>query len=164
MIADTLIFLVTLAGQFESDPADIASIDVSECHVAGLTIGSSYAEVVTALGEPEQEHTVPGATAADAGSLRLNYDGLSVATVQNVVTALLSRAPRYALPSGIGPQSTRKELVSAYGETRVLASERREVFTYRCEGSTFPLGDTVLLVTVADGHVEAVAIAVKVEP
>jgi hypothetical protein len=164
MVAERLLLAVLLAGAIESNGLDITSVDASECQISGITVGSSYDDVIEALGDPEEENLISDPKGNEPKSRHLKYHGLSVGTVHNLVTALLSNGPDHSLAAGIGPRSTHDDVLDAYGETNIQSSDRREVLSYRCKDSRHRLGETLLLITMTEGVVEAVALALKTEP
>lgn len=163
MVTEGLVLIVLLTGAVDSNGLDITSVDATECQISGITIGSSYQDVIETLGDPEEENLIPDSN-GESKSRHLKYQGLSVGTVHNLVTALLSDGPDHSLAAGIGPHSTREDVLDAYGATRVQSSERRDVLTYRCHESRYQRGDTLMVITMTQGVVEAVAIALTIEP
>jgi len=164
MVAVELLLIILFAGALDASDLAAAPVNETECQISGLTVGSSYDEIVETLGDPDEEIPISVTNAPETMSKQLKYHGLSIATVSSLVTAMLSSGLEHSLASGIGPGSSRKDVLETLGKTKIQYGDVREVFIYRCDGAKHRLGDTLLMITMTEGVVEAVAIALRIEP
>ncbi|GBF25024.1 hypothetical protein MnTg02_00053 [bacterium MnTg02] len=156
---DTLAFKVEANDSEELYLEEATLIDADHCAISGVAIGSTYRDVLSAFGQPANVSEIGG----DRGDTNrpgrsLDYEGAYIALIEDSVIIVSSESADHKFPGGLGPTSSREDVVSAFGETVGLSGEDREVLAYRCRDLRVLDRDVMVAVLVVDGTVESISV------
>lgn len=158
-IVDTLAFEVQADKSDELNLEEAALIDAIYCAISGVTIGSTYQDVVSAFGQPVEESVFGGDSADSETTTRsLDYDGAFVGLKNGSAIIVSSDRAEYGVHGGLAPTSTRDELIQEFGETVGMSEEDREVLAYWCRDLVSQEGKIMVAVRVVGGIVESISI------
>lgn len=156
---DTLAFKVEGDDSEELNLEEAALIDADYCAVTGITVGSSYDNVLSAFGHPDEvtEIGVESDSSAPIGR-SLDYEGIFVGLKNDSVIIVSTEMAEHGLQGGIRPTSSRDDVVRVFGETVGMTGQGREVLAYRCRDFSTPSGKVMMAVLVVDGLVESISV------
>ena len=134
-----------------------ASIDAKYCNISGVTVGSTYQDVLDSFDVTDNEFAT--VSVGERSTTRfLQHQGVSSVVVDSIVTAIASETASHGIRGGPSPGDTREQVIQMFGETSEGSGKGVDVLAYWCDGLT-PLGDRVgMAVSITDGTVEAVSI------
>jgi hypothetical protein len=156
---DTLAFKVEADDSEELNLEEATLIDADYCAVTGITVGSSYDDVVSVFGHPE-EVTEIGAESGGSAPIgqSLDYEGIFVGLKNDSVIIVSTESAEHGLQGGIRPSSSRDDVARAFGDTVGMTGQGREVLAYRCRDFRTPSGHVMMAVLVVDGLVESISV------
>ena len=156
---DTLAFKVEADESEELDLDEATLIDADYCAVAGVTVGSSYEDVLSAFGDPDEQTEFEGESSVSAPIAQsLEYEGIFVGLKNDSVIIVSTEKAEHGLQGDIHPSSSRDDVVRVLGETVGMTGEGREVLAYRCRDFRTPSGEVMMAVLVVDGLVESISV------
>ena len=153
-----LIFIFLLFALQVEDLRNATVIDADTCTISAIGIGSSYEDVISALGEPASEPDLVEDPVPKEMVRMLEYEGVTVILKFDLVTMISSERSGVALHGGIGPDSTRTELLAKLGESATDSFDVREAFVYRCGDTGTWLGQVMLTVVLENERVTSVTV------
>ena len=156
---DTLAFKVETDGSEELDLDEATLIDAHYCAISGVSVGSSYEEVVSVFGQPQERKNFGDESdeAAPAGRF-LHYDGIYVGLKEDSVILINTERTDDEIHGALRPSSSRDDVVHLFGETIAMAEQGREMLTYRCRDLITADGQVMMLFLVVSGLVESISV------
>ena len=124
-------------------PSIIPSIPYDEFFINGISISSTYDEVVVALGRPVRvnELLVTGGPGQE-----LFYDGLEVLISGDETVNITVSSPKYTLKNGLHVGSTRVEVFKKLGEAPETLNNHRTVVRYVVKTPKVTYADAELII------------------
>jgi hypothetical protein len=129
------------------------TIPYDEFFIEGISIGSSYDEVVASLGEPVK---VRKEIITGGPGLLVYYKGLDIVVSADEVVNITVTGTGYGMKNGIAVGSSREEVFEKLGKTLVTMHEGRSVIRY---GVLTPKGgysDALLIIYFQDNKVDEI--------
>ena len=117
MLNQCIVFLLILPFfSFASD--SLPSIENSDCYIGGISLSSSYGDIVKILGTPVYENKHKSEITGGEG-VDIKYEGMTIYLLDNEAVKIEVTGGPYKMPNGIGIGSDQESVLKLLGKSEL---------------------------------------------
>jgi hypothetical protein len=145
--------MLSCAAAIAGGEDDGGKISYDEFFIEGISIGSSYDEIVGRLGKPVRvkEEIITGGP-----GLLVYYEGMEIVVSDDEVVNITVTGPGYRMKNGITVGSSREEVFEKLGKTEETIRGGRRTLSYGVLTPTGGYADAQLIIYLKDNTVDEI--------